>query len=132
MTRYSFRESNSVIFVFAACTCQFLIIIRAATIYRYTGKLRFALNKYRIAVHFWLYRYINLPFVSTYVHFPLKFAKKASIIVCETDLKLSRFLNRKQYKRCGGIICDTNIHTTTANVDCCHTEYRRLSSIARC
>ena len=55
---------------------SFVQIIRAATIYQYTGKLRFALNKHRTAVHFWLYRYINLPFVSSDVHFPLKFATK--------------------------------------------------------
>ena len=31
---------------------------------RYTGKKRFTLNKYPIVIHFWLYRYTSLPYVS--------------------------------------------------------------------
>ena len=52
-------------------------------------------------------------------------------ICCEIDWKSGCFLNWKLYKRHCGIIRGTNIHTMTANVDCSHTAYRCLSSIAR-
>ena len=42
---------------------------------RYTGKPRFTLNKYPIAIHFWPYRYRSLPYVSS-SQFSSKICKK--------------------------------------------------------
>ena len=66
---------------------------RGATIYRYTGKPRFTLNKYRIAIHFWPYRYRSLPYVSS-SQFSSKICKKISIIGFEIAQKSGRFQNR--------------------------------------
>ena len=90
-----------------------LTLYRDATIYRYTCKPRFTLNKYRIAIHLWLYRYTSQPYVSS-SQFSSKICKKLSIIGFEIARNSGHFQNRKQLKkrkktRCG-IIPDTNKH----------------------
>ena len=46
---------------------------------QYTRKPRFTLNKYCISIHFWLYKYTSLPYVSS-SQFSSKICKKISII----------------------------------------------------
>ena len=52
---------------------------RGATIYQYTGKPQFTLNKYCITIHFWLYQYTRLRYMSSSQFSPL-ICKKISII----------------------------------------------------
>ena len=58
------------------------VYIRGATIYWYTGKPQFTLNKYRMAIHFWLYRYTSLPCVTS-SQLSSESCKKLSIISFE-------------------------------------------------
>ena len=53
---------------------------------RYTDKRQFTLNKYCIAIHFRLYGYTSLPYVSS-SQFSSKICKKISIIIPITFLK---------------------------------------------
>ena len=73
---------------------------RGATVYRYTGILQFTLNKYCIAIHFWLYRYTSLPYVTS-SQFLSKFCKKISIIGFEISRNLGRFHKPEAVKRRG-------------------------------
>ena len=62
---------------------------------QYTSKPWFTLNKYHIAIHFWLYRYTSLPYVSL-SQFSSKICKKLSITGFEIARKLDRFQNWKR------------------------------------
>ena len=73
------------------------LVNRGATLYRYTGKPWFTLNKYHIAIHFWLYRYRSLFYVSS-SQFSSKICKKISIIGFEIAQKSGCFQNRKRLK----------------------------------
>ena len=105
--------------------------IRGATIYRYTGKPRFTLNKYRIAIHFWPYRYRSLPYVSS-SQFSHKIWKKISIIGFEIAPKIGLFSEPEALKIKEKRTLWYNSWHELHKCWLCLTAYRRLSSLGRC
>ena len=76
------------------CVWLLELVYLSVGVQRYTGKPWFTLFKYRIAIHFWLYWYTSLPYVSS-SQYPSQICKKISIIGFEIARNSGRFQNQK-------------------------------------
>ena len=107
-------HTRSLIRAFASHLNILWILIRVQL---YIGKPWFTLNKYRISIHFWLYRYKSLPYVSS-SQFSSKIARKYPLLALKLPknrvvFKTRSFKKKGKKRRCG-IIPDMNY----TNLDC--------------